>query len=424
MLLRLQTLVLNLLILFLPTQLGKHFWPNFSYISGIRIDYLSPTIYLTDVFVGLLFIMWFLSKLQKFQASAIILAVSNYWRWFVLIFVFLTGIILSKNPLAGWYGFFKFLEFTFLGFYTTTQIRDIRKLEKIVLLFFLGILFESFLAIIQYFHQGSLEGVFYFFGERMFNPQTPGIANASLNGQLILRPYATFSHPNVLAGYLVIAMTMVIFNFKKAVYLLCLIMGTVALLLTMSRVAILLWFIILGFAVFSWWKRRFKRFFLLYFFFFIFFIAGVFSLSPLSPRFTSISLLDESLLLRVESMKEAFIMIKNHPIFGVGINNFLVNLVGFQKPAGNIFYLQPAHNIYLLITSETGIIGLGFFLWFIVKTFKNIKDQSGHLINVQSLVLFLVLFLGLFDHYWLTLQQGQLLFSFVLGFCWVSFKSK
>src|ERR1035437_3777462 len=48
-----------LLVLFLPTQFGKHFWPNFSFVFGLRLDYLSPTIYLTDVFIVLIFILYF-----------------------------------------------------------------------------------------------------------------------------------------------------------------------------------------------------------------------------------------------------------------------------------------------------------------------------------------------------------------------------
>jgi len=32
-------------LLFLPGQLGKHWWPKWSLISGVRVDWLSPTLY-------------------------------------------------------------------------------------------------------------------------------------------------------------------------------------------------------------------------------------------------------------------------------------------------------------------------------------------------------------------------------------------
>src|SRR3989338_9410931 len=58
-----------LTLLFLPTQLGRHFWPSFSYILGIRTDYLSPTLYLTDILILLLFIFFIASlKLRPFPS--------------------------------------------------------------------------------------------------------------------------------------------------------------------------------------------------------------------------------------------------------------------------------------------------------------------------------------------------------------------
>ncbi|MBI2074766.1 MAG: hypothetical protein HYT83_02925, partial [Candidatus Levybacteria bacterium] len=100
-----------------------------------------------------------------------------------------------------------------------------------------------------------------------------------------------------------------------------------------------------------------------------------------------------------------------------GINNFLVNLPAYEKIKENAFFVsfQPVHNIFLLIAAETGIVGLTFFLWFLLKTFKKNQFQTS---DFKFQILAMVLILGLFDHYFLTLQQGQLLFAFVLGFCW------
>src|SRR3972149_3010131 len=47
------------LILLLPTQLGKHFFIPLSYLSGVRVDYLAPTVYLTDLIVVPLAILIF-----------------------------------------------------------------------------------------------------------------------------------------------------------------------------------------------------------------------------------------------------------------------------------------------------------------------------------------------------------------------------
>ncbi len=430
-----------MLILFLPTQFGRHFWPNFSYVLGLRVDYLSPTIYLTDVLAFLLFAFVILNLFQDLRQRKILKRVQNdifkNWELAAPIVFLLIGVILSKSPPAGLYGLGKFFEFCFLGFYTAGFIKKEENVQKVLLLFSIGVLLESFLALAQYIHQGSLNGIFYFFGERNFTSQTPGIANATINGSLVLRPYGTFPHPNVLAGYLVIAMTIIIFNFhpakggtifnkisnfKNLIFLISLLVGTIALLLTMSRIAIILWIIIF----FLWIFRNFNiknSFQISNFKFQILMMVVVFSiffLSPLHFRFSDLRLTDESVVAREQLLKTAIGMIQTHPVFGVGIHNFLQNVPQFQKLNTQVSlfgYLQPVHNIFFLIAAETGIVGFYFFAWFIGLTYKRILNKFiPH--PLSFILLSVVLVLGMFDHYFLTLQQGQLLFAFVLGFCW------
>src|SRR3989344_6346282 len=57
---RVENVLLFLTILFLPTQLGRHFWPEFSFIYSLPIDYLSPTLYLWDLLVVLLWTVFLL----------------------------------------------------------------------------------------------------------------------------------------------------------------------------------------------------------------------------------------------------------------------------------------------------------------------------------------------------------------------------
>ncbi len=397
------------ILLFLPTQFGRHFWPDFSYVKGIRIDYLSPTLYFTDILTISLFIL-FIFSLKDIRLKFKV-AIGKHVAYYLPLAILVIGIIFSKNPLSGWYGLLKLLEFIFFGFYTALSIKKF-KFSTILYIFSISILFESFLALFQFLNQGSLGGIFYFFGERDFNGQTPGIANASLNGQLILRPYGTFSHPNVLAGFLLIEMIVLIYNLNyniKALVswtaIIALSLGTVALFLTMERVAILLWiFIIILLGIKNFYRKKKVFYFLLPFI--------LISIAVLLPtfylRFTNLNFSDQSFVLRGELIKESLIMIKNQPIFGTGINNFLYNLPDF--------YLQPVHNIYLLIATQTGILGLIFFLWFIIKAYRNLRFT---IYDLRFTILTSVLILGFFDHYFLTLQQGQLLFSFVLGLSFV-----
>lgn len=392
-----------LILLFLPTQLGRHFWPDFSFVLGLRADYLSPTLYFTDVLIILLFTFWFLSSLKKPKALKFKLPVSVA----VFALLLLVGIFLSKSPLPGIYGLLKLVEFSFFGLYTA---KNVKSLKMIAIPFSLGLVFESTLTIAQYFNQGSLGGLLYFLGERAFNSQTPGIANASLNGSLILRPYATFSHPNVLAAYLVISMTLILFYFRKTVRYPLLFIGTAALFLTLSRAAVLAWAVVF----FIWLVKSFWRSEKTKIIFFLIATIALIYFSPLYSRFSSLSLVDATIESRIALSKAALDMFSKKPILGVGLGNFLPSLPFFVGSDGNVFYLQPVHNIFLLVLSETGIIGLGFFIWFLFKTFRRVTRRS-----TLALVLFSeILILGFFDHYFLTLQQGQLMFALILGILW------
>ena len=401
----------------MPTQLGKHFWPNFSYVRGIRIDYLSPTLYVTDVLIFLFFAFsifnFKFSIKSKFSISKL-----------ALITAFLSvGIVFSKSPTSGFYGLLKLLEFIFLGFYTAANFKNLKK-EIVLILFLTGILFESLLSIAQFINHGSLQGIFYFFGERFFNSQTPGIANVSLNGALVLRPYGTFSHPNVLAGYLAIAMAIAISNLKNNIskirrifYFTSIAIGTVAIFLTLSRIATVLWIVLLAYSLIYAFMKQKSKFSFFYFLFSIFALVlaiSMFVISSFSFRFTSIHFYDESVVQRGALIKDSLAMIKKHPVFGVGLNNFLANLPTSEK-------LQPVHNIFFLVLAETGFLGLGLFIWFLIKTFKRIINHES-VIKSMLIILSSILVLGMFDHYFLTLQQGQLLFSFVLGLCWAKRK--
>ena len=463
---KLQKILLFLLILFLPTQLGKHFWPNFAFVFGQRIDYLSPTLYVTDILAVFFIFISFGIKLKRSLGKTVnqdlrlidkkrkrsLYVLSLIYNSYFLILggmLIIIGILLSKNPLAGWFHLLKLLEFLLLGIaikhYLSEQTNN--RLFIIYPLVF-GILFESLLAIWQFFNQASIGGIFYYFGERTFTGNTPGIANASLNGELILRPYATFSHPNVLAGYLVIAMTIIIFDFyprcvkdqfsisyewlkvkmaiiKKIILLLTLALGTFVLFLSLSRIAILVWLIILAYKVFVYLKKKNNvgknSIYYLLSIVILLGVASLFFFTPLRYRYTILGFQDESVTDRLILIQAAWKMIIKQPLFGIGFGNFFTELpFSLQSyQAHSTILLQPVHNIFLLIASETGIPVLFGTLWFLYGTFKrNLQHSSEYNLNIILLVVIFVL--GMFDHYFLTLQQGQLLFMIVLALCWVN----
>lgn len=77
---------------------------------------------------------------------------------------------------------------------------------------------------------------------------------------------------------------------------------------------------------------------------------------------------------RISIYKNALNMIKHHPVIGVGVNTFTRNypLYKLPEPKGaetpNSIY---AHNIYLHMASEIGLLGLIIFLWLLFRLFKS-----------------------------------------------------
>src|SRR3989344_9244530 len=147
-----------LTLLFVPTQFGRHFWPSFSYVLGIRTDSLSPTLYLTAILILGLFV-FFIASLKL----RLMLPLFKKFFWFspsllFLTLIILTGILLSKNPTAGLYGFLKLLEFTFFGVYTALFATK-ANFKKVLFVFSAALIFESVLSVAQYLKQGSIGGL-------------------------------------------------------------------------------------------------------------------------------------------------------------------------------------------------------------------------------------------------------------------------
>lgn len=407
-----EDVVYLLILLFLPTQFGKHFWPSFSYVSGIRVDYLSPTLYFTDVLIFVLFILVFIKSFQNglFKTIKKNRTLSIHLS-LILAFLILSSLV-SGNISRSLYGLIKLCEIIFLGFFTYYKLNKIRQ-EFVLAVIAAGIVFESALSIFQYVFQSSLGGLFYFLGERAFSGQTPGIANVSIAGDLILRPYGTLPHPNVLAGYLLFFMTILLFNikFKRAVdyyFLASIILGTFSLFFTFSRFAIVLWIFTFIIYIFLKTKLSLARISLV-FSSIILSISIIFYIySPFYLRFAQSSFSEESFMVRKEILIDGISLFLKNPVLGNGLNNYLSGFISIN----NIFLLQPVHNIFILILIQVGIIGLVYSIWFLYLIFKNIIRKSIYI----KLIFFYVILIGLLDHYFLTLQQGQLMLGFLMGF--------
>src|SRR3989339_1317077 len=92
--------LLFLFFILLPTQFGKHFFLPFSFLSGVRVDYLAPTVYLTDIFIFILLIINLKSIFQFLKNRYILLILA----------LLLVNVIFSRSLNLSFYRLIKYLE--------------------------------------------------------------------------------------------------------------------------------------------------------------------------------------------------------------------------------------------------------------------------------------------------------------------------
>lgn len=395
-----ESVLFFLAVLLLPTQLGKHFWPQSAFIYSLKIDYLSPTIYFWDLLVLLLLTVAGFNLLrQKKKISlnkpfAILLGI-----FFLSLLPSLLG---SLNPEAGLVQIKDYLSASLFGLYIAGK--DSVRIRKLLFpALIISFIFICALGLLQFLLGRSLG--FWVLGERDFSVTTPLVAKFNYYDKIFLRPYSTFSHPNLFGGFLMVTMPLVLYGLPKVFRKIALILGLLGcatVLVTFSRPALILLAVYFLVIYRKYWKLM---------------LVTLVLLSPLVVvRFVSIFTFDTLAILRRQELQEYSVeLFKRHIWSGTGVNNF-VNALAIDKIlVGTSRFLQPVHNIFLLILSETGLIGLaGFLLMFLTSVYKNIKNDN-YLSRILLASLLSITFLGLFDHYFITLPQGQRVLFLILG---------
>lgn len=240
-----------------------------------------------------------------------------------------------------------------------------------------------------------------------------------------LRGYGAFPHPNVLGGYLAVILLIIIWkdakNFQFSIFnnsifkhfiltTLCLILFS-GLIVSFSRSA---WLVFAsGFAIlFFMQKERRKE---------LGKIAIIFSgvaliwISAFSPLFFSrlegqTRLEQKSLDDRSEYVLQSKEIISENFWLGVGAGNYTAE-VAQKNPEQSIWQIQPVHNVFLLVWSELGIIGIVLFLAILLF----VAAKAFSLSPILGFLLYALYFLLFFDHWLWTSHFGLLFFFLILG---------
>lgn len=282
----------------------------------------------------------------------------------------------------------------------------------------LSLVYTGLLSLMQFINQHSVGGFWYWLGERTFSSETPAIATASVHGNLILRSYATFAHPNLLAAYALVVVVFLLFFKHKHVSGFQLIekcgviFGSLALVLSFSRISIVLFvLVVLLYGLTNIVKKTYKIFGIVVFCSFL----TLFSYSVFGQRILTSSVHEQSFLIREDLAKKAMFMIERNPVFGVGIQQFLPHLATYLPASYPFSYFQPVHSFYLMLLSETGVFGFVIFLIGLLLVVQKIlsSNDENKLGKIVLLIIFIIL--GFVDHYFYTLHQGQFLAALLFG---------
>lgn len=410
------------------------------YFGGWRFnEWQSVSVYFTDVLLIILFLFWLFNgcSKSKYYASCItyygqrksilytVYCILQSANFYLVLFVIFSALSLknSSNLIIGGYQLAKLIEFVIFFFYLKNYAIFRFGFTNSLFAIFYGGLFQAVIAIAQFFKQSNI-GLWYL-GESVFNLDINGVASFyNFYGEKIIRAYGTTPHSNILAAYLflVIFAFYFIWFYKKISYDWLLFLGHLvafwAFLLTFARVAFFSIganFFIRGFLLFTKF-REFKNRKAWQLIICTAIVAVIFAMLywPEVISRIQISSQEEAVQLRNFYNKESLQAIN---WIGTGMGDFIDDLMKRDPMLPHYIY-QPVHNIYLLINSEIGVLGIltfVLFLIFLVKDFVNrTKLERFHHYSLL-LLCSSFLFMGLFDHFLWTLQQGRFIFWLVLA---------
>jgi len=411
---KVEKIFLYAFLLFLPFNIKKFI------ASPLKIEPLTEFsalfLYLSDILIISILSLWLirLIKTRQFKFKKLPL-----WGYFLILFiVFLSlSLVLSQNSVIGLYFLVKIL--LAIGLFLYLRLNLTKKIFLNALkIFTLGGLIQSFVALEQYICQSSL-GLKYL-GESVAGLNISGIAKIELLGNKLLRSYGTFAHPNILATFLLLALYSAIYlSLKhKSVYLLALPIISLGLILTFSR-TILFFGLISLIIFFTHNYLKIKNIKILKPILVLFISFAIFSLvflPYLTNRF-SLHKEEQAVSLRIFYNKVSHQIIKTSPFLGVGLGNFIIRLKEIYPDLENWQY-QPVHNIYLLISSEIGILGFIAFILFLIFLLRA-NFLKAKIYNLKFFMFYFLCFtflgIALFDHFFFTINQGVLMFWLALG---------
>ena len=262
-------------------------------------------------------------------------------------------------------------------------------------------------------------------GNRALFDKLPWIGE---NHSHVLRAYGTFGSPNIFGGYLVTALFVSYFLFmqsdnrlKKSFLLMLIPLLVLTLVLTFARGPFFAWilgtFLFFGVGLVKKMKGFLKLGLMLggAFFFVMLLLFQQLAARGGFVNYNALSKASDGG--RLLYYKLAATLFAHYPFLGIGHNGFALFPYEVIDPtlaqANRLGAL--AHNMYLQVACETGIIGLGMLALFIFSlVIPTFKQKMTPLSLTLITILFSLLLMGVVDHFLWAYNAGRLM---LLIFC-------
>ncbi len=420
--------IFYIFIILLPWQ-TRWIWHE-ELLNGQYWEYGSFSLYAVDIFLIIAIILaLFISKQKVFAVT------KKYWVIILsfLLVVFVSALI-AQNKEISWYWLGKMIEGILL-FWLVLKIKfDWHKLAGA---FIISGIIQAGLGIYQFVTQQVVANKW--LGLAQHDPGVLGDLVVETSNGRWLKAYGALPHSNILAGWLVVCLLILIgvfmtakigqrrFTWQRTYSLVALAVMFLALVFTFSRSAWLVFslgFLIL-FAIHLWQKNRDRLkvigisglLLLLIVLMTVFMLPEVYQTRISGGRLETMSSVE-----RAGYYTEAGDLLKKHWYKGAGLGGYTGALYDINT-SREAWEYQPVHNIYLLAAVELGIFGVAIFLvllFWIGRSLYEAIFRKKDISNWHSLavVIFIsILVIGLFDHYLWSLSFGSMFFWLVMGLC-------
>lgn len=243
---------------------------------------------------------------------------------------------------------------------------------------------------------------------------------------------STLSNPNNFAAYLLLCVFPVFMLFiyekqkkYKLIYLLIFILTTVNIVLTFSRNVLIGFGIGILVLILIYSKKLLAVFVPL--------VASALCIPQIRIRISEVG--ESSLnISRIKLWKTALLMFRDHPVFGVGNGNYAAeyNTYVYRYPQLYCgFKTYPAHNTYLKILSELGIVGeivfITMIIFLVLRLYKFIKNSDDmyfkHFYTGFFASVLAFLFMNISDNFFFvpkTTTYFWMIVSVFMGLCYKS----